>query len=51
MIVDHTKIVMNDLNALRVLHYRKKSHHHDRRQDEKPLNSPSRPIGDGTQKP
>jgi hypothetical protein len=51
MIVDHTKIVMNDLNALPVPHYKKKSHHHDRRQDERLQNSPSRPIGDGTQKP
>jgi hypothetical protein len=35
----------------RVPHYKKKSHRHDRRQDEKPQNSPSRPNGDRTQKP
>ena len=27
--IGHTKIVMNDLNALRMPHYEKKSHHHD----------------------
>jgi hypothetical protein len=35
----------------RAPHSTKKSHRHDRRQDKKPQNGPSRPIGDGTQKP
>jgi hypothetical protein len=33
MIGGHIKIVMNYLSALRMPHYKKKSHHHDRRQD------------------
>jgi hypothetical protein len=49
--IGHTKIVMNGLNALRMPHYEKKSHHHDRRWDEKLQNSPIRPIGDGTLNP
>jgi hypothetical protein len=52
--------ISNDVSSKRRLagderarapHYKKKSHRDDCRQDEKPQNSPSRPIGDGTQKP
>jgi hypothetical protein len=47
MIGDHIKIVMNYLSALRMPHYKKKSHHHDRRQDKEPQKQPRRRIEDG----
>ena len=47
MIGDHIKIVMEYLNALRVPHYKKKSHHRDRCQDEKP---PKQRLGDRMQR-
>jgi hypothetical protein len=48
---DNAEVVMFRFNALRLSHDKKKSHHGDRRQNEKSQKRLSRPIGDGMQKP
>jgi hypothetical protein len=42
---------MDNSSVLRVPHYKERSHHHYRCQDEKPLKQPSRRIGYGMQVP
>jgi hypothetical protein len=42
---------MSYFNALGLSHDKKKSHHSDRRQDEKSQKWLNRPLGDGMQKP
>jgi hypothetical protein len=48
---DYINLVMYYSSVLRVPHYKKRSHHHYRRQDKKPLKEPNRRIGDGMQTP